>query len=294
MLTMRKILVPVDFSERSTAAGKHAVALAQRFDAALSFLHVIPPVRSQFAAFEGALYATGLDLVDEETVTERTRRLECLAKTIAPGRAVETVVVVGDPGWEISEFAKSGGIDLIVMPTHGYGPFRRFILGSVTAKVLHDVNCPVFTGTHVPDLPTGDPRPYHRIACALDLSKHSETVLRWGSEFAAAYQAEMVVIHAAPSLDVSGRGGQYLGPEWRGVLLKSARERADKLLEKVGCRAEIYVDTADVADFVSEAAAEAGADLLLVGRSAHNGLIGRLRTHAYALIRESPCPVISV
>ena len=39
------------------------------------------------------------------------------------------------------------------MPTHGYGPFRRFILGSNTAKVLHDADCPVWTGVHVEEIP---------------------------------------------------------------------------------------------------------------------------------------------
>ncbi len=39
------------------------------------------------------------------------------------------------------------------MPTHGYGPFRRFILGSVTAKVLHDADCPVWTGVHLEEAP---------------------------------------------------------------------------------------------------------------------------------------------
>ena len=41
---------------------------------------------------------------------------------------------------------------VILMPTHGYGPFRRFILGSNTAKVLHDADCPVWTGVHLETL----------------------------------------------------------------------------------------------------------------------------------------------
>jgi hypothetical protein len=51
----------------------------------------------------------------------------------------------GDPARAIIEYAEDEKVDLIMMPTHGYGPFRRFLLGSVTAKVLHDVKCAVWT-----------------------------------------------------------------------------------------------------------------------------------------------------
>ncbi|MBI3694891.1 MAG: universal stress protein [Acidobacteria bacterium] len=293
-MRMQKILVPIDFSDRSTAAAEHAVALANHFHAGLIFAHVIPPVHAEFAAFEGALYTAGIDSADPENVAERNRQLDCFAKRIGAAAESETVVLKGDPAREIARFVEESPVDLIVMPTHGYGPFRRFVLGSVTAKVLHDVECPVFTGAHVPEPPAGDPEPYHRVAVAVDFGDHSETVLRWAAEFGAEYHAQMALIHAAPSLDISGRGGQYLGPEWRAMLLDSAKERAQRLLEKVGCRAEVYIDTADTHRYVPQAVAQFQANVLVVGRSPHGGLIGRLRTNAYALIRESPCPVVSV
>ena len=46
------------------------------------------------------------------------------------------------------KWAKANQIDLIMMPTHGYGRFRALLLGSVTAKVLHDADCPVWTAVH--------------------------------------------------------------------------------------------------------------------------------------------------
>ncbi|MGA8595805.1 MAG: universal stress protein [Bryobacteraceae bacterium] len=44
----------------------------------------------------------------------------------------------GDPAAAIVKCAQAEQVDLIMMPTHGYGPYRKFLLGSVTAKVLHD------------------------------------------------------------------------------------------------------------------------------------------------------------
>jgi len=294
MLKIQKILAPVDFSERSTAAARHAVALAHRFDSKLVFLHVIPSPPLELAGFEGGYYTARLQPPGEEALDHFMARLDGLVKAASPDRPVEKVVREGDPAREIENLADETGADLIVMPTHGYGPFRRFILGSVTAKVLHDLECPVLTGTHVAEIPTADPRPYHKVACAVDFSDHSEKVLRWAADFAAAWQASLALIHAAPSLDISGDAGQQAAGEWRDLLIRGAREKAEELLEKAGCKAEIYIDSAPVGTYVASAVQACGADVLVIGRSVGEGLLGRLRSNAYTLIRESPCTVVSV
>jgi len=63
------------------------------------------------------------------------------------------VLLKGDPAECIVRVAQENAVDLIVMPTHAHGRFRRFLLGSVTAKVLHDTDCPVLTGVHHEDKP---------------------------------------------------------------------------------------------------------------------------------------------
>lgn len=291
MLVMRTVLVPIDFSDRATAAARHAVALAERFNASLIFAHVIPPAPPEYAGFEGGYYTARFGPVTDDGLRRIRKQLEELAAKAAGNVPFETVVREGDPGREIARLAEQSRADLIMMPTHGYGPFRRFVLGSVTAKVLHDCECPVFTGTHVAEVPAGVPSLFHRIAVAVDLREHSEKVLRWAACFGEAYDSELVLIHAAPSLEVSG---QYMGAEWRSALVQMATEEADRLLQKAGCRAELSVEAGDVTKYVPKAVTTAGAGLLVIGRSMHEGLLGRLRTNAYALIRESPVPVISV
>ena len=80
----------------------------------------------------------------------------------------------------------------------------------------------------------------------------------------------------------------------RDVLVRGAAERLEKLIAKVGCEAEVHVDGADATSYVSRLADEPQADVLVIDRSPKAGVWGRLRTHAYGIIRESPCPVISV
>ena len=80
--------------------------------------------------------------------------------------------------------------DLIVMGTHGFGGFRRMLLGSITAKVLHDARCPVFTSTHAESTPATLP-PLRTILCAVDYGPQSEAVLRWADEFARSVGAQL-------------------------------------------------------------------------------------------------------
>jgi len=290
MLKLERIRAPVDFSERSAAGVRQGAALADRFHSELIFAHVIPPPPAEYAGVEGG-YWIGSQPPEEETLGLYRARLEALAQSVAANGRLQKIVTNGDPAREIVRLAKELRADLIVMPTHGYGPFRRFVLGSVTAKVLHDIDCPVLTGAHLVEAAGEQPRPHHRIACAVDLQPHSEKVLRWAAEFAAAYHAGLVLIHAAAPVE---HQMQYLGPEWRRAMIEWAGQRAEELIQKVGCRAEVRIDAGAPTQYIPAAVTASSADLLVIGRSEPGGLLGRLRTNAYALIRESPCPVVSV
>lgn len=294
MLSLKTILVPVDFSERSVHAAEHAAVLAKRFHSRIVLTHVIPPAPFEYAAFDGGAY-TGTSMQREQELRgTMEQRLCALATKISGKLPVENQVLIGDPAKEIERLVQELSVDLLVMPTHGYGPFRRFVLGSLTTKVLHDVSCPVFTGAHIPEVTPYNPEPYKRIACALDLGPHSEAVLRWAWDFAQAHEEDLTVIHAAPVLEIGGAYGDMFPAETRQGLLKAAETEIKALIDKVGCRADIQVECANPASFVHDVADKNYVDVLIIGRSPDHGLLGRLRTHAYAIIREAPCPVISI
>ncbi|MEZ5363602.1 MAG: universal stress protein [Bryobacterales bacterium] len=294
MLNIKKILVPVDFSDRSVAAAEHAVELAKKFEAKLYFAHFVPPSPYEYAAFDEGFYAASA-WPDLEKVREPlVKRMGELIEKVKPKGEVEQIIKRGDPAFEVEALIAERKIDLAVMPTHGYGPFRRFVLGSVVSKVLHDVKIPVFTGAHVPELTPIDPDPYKRIACAIDLHEHSEEVLRWAWDLAQACQQDLIVIHAAPRVEVGGTYGNWFPPEARDAIEKGAREGVQELLAKVGCKAEVHVASAEPASYIREAAEESYADILVIGRDAQSGPLKGLREHAMSIIREAPCPVISV
>lgn len=207
---------------------------------------------------------------------------------------MEESIVHGDPAGEIVAVANRVDVDMVALPTHGYGMFRRFALGSVTTKVLHDTETPVLTGTHVPELTPLDSEPYKGIACAIDLDPHSEETLWWTSKFSEAYADDLVVIHAAPAGALSAVYREWVPPDTRTQVIDQARVEIDRLLKKVDCQAQVVIDAAGPLDLIPSATEQNYADILVIGRSQHAGLLPGLRAHAGAIIRESPCPVISI
>jgi nucleotide-binding universal stress UspA family protein len=294
MLNLETILVPVDFSERATVAAEHGVAIARRFHSQLLFVHSIPPSPYEEGAFESGYYTGPLFPGDEQMKAFVKKQLDQLVEKVFPDPRAEKLVVTGDPSRRIEEIIKARKVGLVVMPTHGYGPFRRFVLGSVTAKILHDVTCPVLTGAHVEEIAPYDPQPYRHIACAVDLSEQSRKVLYWAAEFAAAYKAKLSVIHVIQAVDYHGAHAEFFTPDLRKMLVENATEDVQELVDEIKATGNVFVEMGLPERAIPAFENNEKVDLLVIGRSADHGLLGRLRTHAYALIRESPCPVVSV
>ena len=173
MVPLAKILLPVDFSERSIGAVHCVQRLAQRFSPEIILLHVLAPVQYRLGDTEmGGVMLSDLYRAQIESLT---RDLDDFQHAELAGCNVRRVVLDGDPAFRIVEFARDEEVDLIVMPTHGCGLFRRFILGSNTAKVLHDAECPVWTGVHIAET-AARPVEIRHVLCAVDLGRKANAL----------------------------------------------------------------------------------------------------------------------
>ena len=153
MLDLKTIIAPVDLSERSRVAVEHAVALRNQFGSNMVFVHVIPMLPDEHPVNIRGLYPEAHWHGFEDLNAKLYDQMKALIDPLSGGHESEKLVLTGDPVSEIKKLAGERSAGLIVMPTHGYGPFRRFLLGSVTSKILHDSDCPVMTGAHMPELP---------------------------------------------------------------------------------------------------------------------------------------------
>ncbi|MEZ5363600.1 MAG: universal stress protein [Bryobacterales bacterium] len=293
MPLIETVIVPYDFSKRCRMAVEHGVALARHFQARIVFLHVIPYSTYEYAAFEGGAYLGGAWPSEAEVRGNLERQIRPLVEN-AENLAWEIALEKGDPPGRIEEAAQRFPAPILVMPTHGFGAFRRFVLGSVTTKVLHDIKVPVYTGAHLEDSPVFAKGEAHHVACAVDLGEHSEAVLDWAARYAESWSAKLTLIHAVNWLETAPLDEDFFTPELVQGLEASAEQDARALIAQVGHPADLKIDVESAATYVPQAIRECGADVLVIGRSLDRSMVGRLREHAYKLIRESPVPVISV
>jgi nucleotide-binding universal stress UspA family protein len=286
-----RIVIPVDFSERTQQAVCYAKMLATRLRAELTMLHVLEPPNIGWAALEngGALLSEVRASLLARLEGDLGALFECDLRPLHPKR----VLLEGDPATEIVEYARREKTELLVMPTHGYGRFRRFILGSVTAKVLHDADCPVWTGAHFPQTRIDRVPQIGTILCAVDLRPTSKPVLAWASMLAQALDARLFVMHSLPGIG-EGKEGEYFGGEWSHPAVEAARRTLSEWEEELSLSAHLLVTGGTPVQAVSRQVEELQADLAVIGRSAAEGATGRLRANAYAIIRQLPCPVVSV
>jgi len=291
MFMLKNVLFPVDFSNRCRGAARILEALHQCFQFEVTLAHVLPPPH-----FEYSMADLGGGLIQEYTAarTEQVRKdLEYFLDEELKMFKLRRVLLEGDPARKLVEFANSHQMDLIVMPTHGYGGFRRFMLGSVTAKVLHDADCPVFTGVAMEDvLETEKPIHIRKVGVALDLSPTSSKVLQWAADFTRACNVSLSVLHITPS--VEGMSGEYFEPNWRERFAEEAGKTIEDLQQAAGTNAEVLFEAGDPGFQVSALARKHQLDMLIIGRGSTSGVFGRIRAHAYSIIRQAPCPVISV
>src|ERR1022692_4854370 len=265
MPKLSRILVPVEFSPRCRGAVQYAEALSCHFHCEIVLLHVVIPPLANFSSFEAMAYTNAEDLA-REIALQRTADLEAFSCTAPADAVVRRVVLEGDPTQTIVEFASSGNCDLIVMPPHGSGPFRRFLLGSVTAKVLHDAICPVWTGPHMERAPDYATVHFRNIVCALDLRLHSRQVLCWAAGFAKEFGAQLSIVHAIPSSSTR-LGGFYSDPDWRTQLTRTALERIGFFRQEMEIEASVAIEAGEPPVVVATAAEAMRADLLVDRKS---------------------------
>ena len=290
MITFQRILFPVDFSEQDHQAAPFVRAMAARFQSEIVLMHIVGSVPAWRGATEAGVAGPVVDLQD--LMQERRERLcRHLAGELA-GLCVRRELVLGEPAREITRCAQAQKVDLIMMPTHGYGPFRRFLLGSITAKVLHDTDCTVWTGVHTDQLWAHLHDRWRRFLCAVDADPRDAPLLRWAAQFASEQRAELRVVHVVHAAAPIPAGHE--SPALQDFLLDTTRARLARLQSEAGASLEIEMQLGRVGDVVRSAASDHNADLILIGRGSIRGAFGRLRSQAYTIIREAPCPVVSL
>ena len=134
---MKKILMAHDGSKASDRAFKKALQIAEAFQAKVTVISVIPE-----------LYLTELMEMDRRRIldslaAEAKKMMEAIKKKTKDTVSVKTILDQGDPAEKVLELAEKMKVDLIVTGSHGRHGAQRFLLGSVSSKIVDHADCDV-------------------------------------------------------------------------------------------------------------------------------------------------------
>jgi len=290
MLPISRVLFPVDFSERCVEMLAYARDMAAKYHAELTLLNVINPM---IAVPDTGTWPPAALPAPDWLLAQQKERLQEFGKEELRGLVVHRLVHEGFAETEIVEVAKAMRSQLVIMPTHGDGPLRRFLIGSITSKVLHDLESPVLTGAHLENGERVRSHKMKNVVCAIDLGATSCDVLTWATRLASDFDACLSIVHAVPRLNPSLK--LVFSSDLKEQMEGGIRGGIERLQATAGaCKTTVCIEEGDTPEAVCSYATSVGADLLVIGRGGKNSGMGRLRTNAYSMIRQSACPVLSV
>ncbi len=288
MLSIKKILLPVDIPITSLDVIHQAAMLARHFHSEIVMLHVVTPLSHAAGVPEDNLESTDWDLLTEVIKEAEKRQDESLVEELK-GLPIGRLLVKGEPAWAIVRVGDEEKVDLIMMPSHG-ATSEQFLLGSVATKVYSRTGCPIWTGAHV-DQPPSQRFTIRNVLCAVDLGPRSKEAISWAAPMAAEFGARLTLAHVTPKVEFWGPGGSYVDRDWKKSLVDDASQRIAKLQQDTGINADVFIGSGDVPTVLSQAAAQTKADLLVNGCYPYGT---HLRTNGYAIICAVPIPVLSV
>jgi len=280
-----RILLPYDGSEGAAGVLHHAGEIAHWADATVQVLHVADTARDSVTVVGGETIDV-LVREGERTVDEAAETLTTLGVTH------DTEVVQGNPAPAIAEYAAAHDHDLVVLPTHGREGVSRYLLGSVSEKVVRLSSVPVLTARMQPDETLVFP--YERVLVPTDGSDAAANATEHVLELAAALDA---TVHALSVVDDAD-----LGPDVRSTVGEADERAASDAVETVVSAAERrgvdavghvehgapvetileFVETNDVHAVGMGTTGRRGTDRILLGSVAEE------------TVRSAPVPVMTV
>lgn len=279
----RKILVPTDDSECASVAADYAANLASYYDATVRVLNVVDSRR----------IATGphYDECREDAAKITTSVADRLDRDDI---MVEQAVRTGIPYTEILADATEHNVDLIVIGTHGRTGVDRYLLGSVTEKVVRRSDVPVLTIRTPNDVEVTFP--YTDVLVPTDGSKGAVAAIAPAIDIASTYGA---TLHSLSVVETRSLGIDVRSSATSEVLEEMAQEAVDTVQERATAasvsKTETGIDYGLPSECIRSYIEANGIDLVVMGTHGRSGipryLLGSV---AERLVRTSPAPVMTI
>ena len=292
MLEIKLILCPVDFSEFSVRAYRHALSVAKHYRAKLVALHIVELWRYPSLSFvpPGPAYDETCQAFCEKGEQQLRELVRSNTRDAPP---TELLVEQGNAADAILSVAARMRADVIVTGTHGRRGYDRMMLGSVAERVMRNAPCPVLVVNKPPDgfsaasNEVGQEHRLHRILFCTDFSENSERALNYAISATTEYDAELTLLHvleekpakADQAIAAAGQQLERLIPvEMRKRLNTRSAVRVGKPYQQI-----------------IQFAKEAHADIVAMGVRGRGSLdLAVFGSTTYRVIQLGPCPVLAV
>ena len=287
---IERILCPVDFSEISAKAYRYAQSIAKRYRAKLILQHVVELAQHPSGYY--CVTATQFDQFRQILLSNAEHDLKQFVERSGGGQ-FESIMDEGIAADSILSLARTRGVSLIVMGTHGRRGFDHLMLGSATERVLRHAACPVLAVTpKTPDTgssPAEDSIRLQGVLCCVDFSAPSVRALEHALSVAEVYGAELTVIHILENIAESANVA---------IETDDAMERLRRLIApsalppaKVHLRVGLGKAYREILNF----AAENHPDLIVTGVRGRNSLdLAVFGSTTYRVIQLYAGPVLTV
>ena len=283
MIHVKKIMVPVDFSQPSKKAVNYGLSFALEFKSRLVLTHI--------AAFDTAIYDKA-----------KMQLLQLIPADYRDQLDFEIIVKAGDIRQELLAIVDENEIDLVVMGSRGRSYFERMLLGSVTERMLRKLHVPILTVSHLdPEKELHKPGivPLQRIVYATDLAEGSQVGLEFSIRLARGLNAHLTVVHVVQAYDVVAHGLETaFAPDYNAAARVHAAEKLSQVVSLVSDGSvPITTVLADGVPYeaINRIAAQKNADLIVINLQG-KGLLDRalIGTTAERVIRTASIPVLSL
>jgi nucleotide-binding universal stress UspA family protein len=229
MISVNKVLVPVDFSDASRKAVTYGLTLAGQFKASLILAHIVPESSA-------LLYAIPTQLleIEKEQYAKAAAEIRNLVPTEYAAKVnLQTIVKTGNIEQELLGIVRDESIDVVVMGTHGRRRLSRWFIGSVTEHMLRHVPVPVLTVSHVESEKHAiGLAALNRILYATDLSESSSIGLKYATELARGAGAGLTVMHVVDDEDRMLWGPAVIARLDRTKLAAELRQKLDDFVKQ--------------------------------------------------------------
>jgi nucleotide-binding universal stress UspA family protein len=287
MITINKILCPVDFFPASDAALSYATGLASNYGAKLHLLHVVAPLLQSAYEFQMA----AVDVVKaakENAILEMKKRQMTVHNA---GVGVEMEVRLGDVYDSIERAIKIVRPELIVMGTHGRHGVERWFMGSTTEKLLRHSPVPLVTISNVPEKSIASAQ-FRRILVATDFSAGSADALAYAFSVAEENESRITMLHVLPAFakELMGRNREDVVHAVHNKLNEFVPAEARTWCDVV-TQVEAGVPYQIILDMIRDEAID-----LLVMNIHGKGIIDRvlIGSNAEPVVRAAACPVMLI